>query len=209
MSRNFAQVAFTPDVKALQQRHGSRAQYARREAGLAAGNDVLGPHEVEFIERADSFYMATVSETGWPYVQHRGGPVGFVRVPTPQQLAFADFRGNLQYISAGNAAGDDKVALIFMDLVHRRRLKLLGRLHFVDAADAGADLLRSVELPGYGARVERVATIDVVTFDWNCPQHITQRFTLHEVEAMARPLRERIAVLEARLRDATSSASAG
>jgi len=209
MSRNFAQLAFTPAVKALQQRHGSRTQYARREAGPAAGDDVLGPNEVEFLERADSFYMATVSETGWPYVQHRGGPAGFVRALSSTQLAFADFRGNLQYISAGNAAGNAKVALIFMDLVHRRRLKLLGHLHFVDAADAGVDLLRGVERPDYDARVERVALIGVVAFDWNCPQHITQRFTLQEVEAMARPLRERIAVLEARLRDATSTAAAG
>ena len=204
MSHRFADIAFTPSVEAQQERHGSRAQYARMRAH-SGPNDTLGAREAEFLAAADSFYLATVGETGWPYVQHRGGPRGFVRVLSPSQIAFADFRGNVQYVSAGNVAHDGRVALIVMDYAHRRRLKLLGTLRFVDIADAGPDLVRQVELPGYQARVERVAVIDVAAFDWNCPQHITQRFTLDEVEAAAQPLRERIRELEAELDKARRS----
>jgi hypothetical protein len=149
-----------------------------------------------FLGEADHFWLATVGATGWPYVQHRGGPRGFLRALSPTRIGFADFRGNLQYVSAGNVAGDDRVALIVVDYAHRRRLKLLGHLRFVDARDADADVAAAVAVPGYRARVERIALIDVVAVDWNCPQHITQRFTLDEVEAAAQPLRDRIAALE-------------
>ena len=204
MSRGFAEIAFTPAVQALQEVHGSRAQYARMQA-RAEPDAGLGPQESEFIAAADSFYLATVSETGWPYVQHRGGPRGFIKVLSPTRIGFADFRGNQQFVSAGNAAKDDRVSLIVMDYVQRRRLKLLGHLRFVAVADADPALVRQVELPGYRARVDRVALIDVAAFDWNCPQHITQRFTLDQVEAAARPLRERIAELEEELRAARSA----
>jgi len=204
VSRGFAEIAFTPAVQALQEVHGSRAQYARMQA-RAEPDAGLGPQESEFIAAADSFYLATVSETGWPYVQHRGGPRGFIRVLSPTRIGFADFRGNQQFVSAGNAATDDRVSLIVMDYVQRRRLKLLGHLRFVAVADADPALVRQVELPGYRARVDRVALIDVAVFDWNCPQHITQRFTLDQVEAAARPLRERIAELEEELRAARSA----
>jgi predicted pyridoxine 5'-phosphate oxidase superfamily flavin-nucleotide-binding protein len=199
MTHGFADIAFTPAVQALQEKHGSRAQYARMQA-LASGNASLGPRESAFIAQADSFYLATVSETGWPYVQHRGGPRGFLKALSPTQLAFADFRGNRQYVSAGNVARDDRASLIVMDYANRQRLKLLGHLHFVDVAQADPALVTAVELPDYSARVERVAIVDVEGFDWNCPQHITQRFTLEQVEAASRPLRERIAALEAELR---------
>jgi predicted pyridoxine 5'-phosphate oxidase superfamily flavin-nucleotide-binding protein len=201
MSRGFADIAFTPAVQALQQRHGSRLQYARMQARVEpeAG---LGPRESEFLAAADSFYLATVSETGWPYVQHRGGPRGFLKVLSPQQIAFADFRGNQQFVSAGNVVTDDRASIIVMDYVHRQRLKLLGHLRFIAVADAAPALVRQVELPSYRARVDRVALIDVEAFDWNCPQHITQRFTLDQVEEAARPLRERIAELEEELRSA-------
>jgi predicted pyridoxine 5'-phosphate oxidase superfamily flavin-nucleotide-binding protein len=182
MSHRFADITFTPDVQKLQEQHGSRTQYARMQAN-AGPNDVLGAQEAEFLAAADSFYLATVSATGWPYVQHRGGPIGFVRVLSPTQIAFADFRGNVQYVSAGNVVHDDRVSIIVMDYVNQRRLKLLGHLRFVDVADADPALVRRVELPGYRARVERVATIDVEAFDWNCPQHITQRFSLAQIEA--------------------------
>jgi predicted pyridoxine 5'-phosphate oxidase superfamily flavin-nucleotide-binding protein len=198
MSHRFADITFTPAVLALQERHGSRAQYARMQA-RAGPNDALGEPEAEFLAQADSFYLATVSETGWPYVQHRGGPRGFLKVLSPTQLGFADFRGNVQYVSAGNVAHDGRVAIIVMDYAHRRRLKLLGTLRFIDVGEADSALVRQVELPAYKARIERLALIDVVAFDWNCPQHITRRFTLDEVEAAARPLRERIARLEAQL----------
>ena len=198
MTHRFAELAFTPNVRLMQERHGSRAQYARLQEN-GGPNDTLGPQEAAFLARADGFYLSTVSETGWPYVQHRGGPAGFLKVLSPTRIAFADFRGNVQYVSAGNALHDDRVAIIVMDYANRRRLKLLGHLTFVAVSDADPDLVSSVELPGYRARVERVALIDVVAFDWNCPQHITVRFTEAQVAAATQPLRDRIAELEARV----------
>lgn len=198
MPRTFADIAFTPSVQSLQRKYGSRTQYARMQAH--AGESTLTAREREFLEQADAFCLATVSETGWPYVQHRGGPRGFVRVRSQSQIAFADFRGNLQYISAGNVSCDDRASIIVIDHANRRRLKLLGHLRFVDVADADAALARSVALPGYRATVERIAIFDVVAFDWNCPQHITQRFTADEVDAITRPLEARITALEAQLR---------
>jgi len=189
-------------VQALQEKHGSRAQYARMQArGEPSESQPLGPDESAYLAQADSFYLATVSETGWPYVQHRGGPRGFLRVLSPAQVAFADFRGNRQYVSAGNAARDDRAALIVMDYANRQRLKLLGHLRFVDVDAAAPELVQAVTLAEYSARVERVAIIDVEAFDWNCPQHITQRFTLEQIEEATRPLRARIAELEAQIHD--------
>ena len=203
MTHRFADIAFTPAVQSLQERYGSRSQYARMQA--KAGPAELGAYESEFLAAADSFYLATVSETGWPYVQHRGGPRGFLKVLSSRQIAFADFRGNLQFVSAGNAAGNDRASIIVMDYARRRRLKLLGHLRFVAVAEADPVLVRQIELPGYRARVERVALIDVAAFDWNCPQHITQRFTLDQVEEAAKPLRDRIAALEEELRAARTA----
>ena len=122
-----------------------------------------------------------MTDAGWPYVQHRGGPKGFLRVLSPTRLAYADFRGNLLYLSAGNAARNDRASILVMDYAMRQRLKLLGWLRFVDVDEADAGLVRQVELPDYTARVERVALFDVAAFDWNCPRHITQRFTLEQV----------------------------
>jgi predicted pyridoxine 5'-phosphate oxidase superfamily flavin-nucleotide-binding protein len=207
MAYRFADLAFTPNVEALQEKHGSRAHYARMQAHGSA-DAALGPRESAFLAQADSFHLATVSETGWPYVQHRGGPRGFLRVLTPTQLAFADFRGNLQYVSAGNVAHNDRASLIVMDYANRQRLKLLGHLRFEDVEAADPALVAAVALPGYRARVERVAVVDVEAFDWNCPQHITQRFTLAEVEAVSQPLRDRIAELEAQMRAVQGAASA-
>jgi predicted pyridoxine 5'-phosphate oxidase superfamily flavin-nucleotide-binding protein len=196
--KSFAEIAFTPAVQALQQEHGSRATYARMQAEGALGEG-LGVQEIELLTRADSFCLATVSETGWPYVQHRGGPRGFVKVLTPTRIAFADFRGNRQYVSAGNASRDDRVSMIVIDYPNQRRLKLFGRVRFEDVARAGRELVLAVELPDYRARVERVVVIEVEAFDWNCPQHIKPRYTLEEIEDASKPLRERIAYLEAEL----------
>lgn len=172
--KTFGNVAFTPAVQAVQERHGSRGAYARMAAaGPAEG---LGREESEYLSAADSFYLATVGETGWPYVQHRGGPRGFLRVIAPSRIAFADFRGNRQYVSVGNVTRDDRASMIVVDYVNRRRLKLLGHLAFHDLAGADAGLAAVADLPGYPARVERIAVFDVVALDWNCPQHITQRF---------------------------------
>jgi predicted pyridoxine 5'-phosphate oxidase superfamily flavin-nucleotide-binding protein len=139
--------------------------------------------------------MATVSETGWPYIQHRGGPTGFVRVLDETTIGFADFRGNRQYVSVGNLTTDDRVSLFFMDYPNKTRLKLFGRAKIVGLDDQAT--LSRLETPDYRARVERGFLIKVEGFDWNCPQHITERFTLDEVRAMTAPLTSRIAELEA------------
>ena len=206
--KSFAEIAFTPAVQALQAAHGSRGAYARMAAQGGPG-DGLSARETDFLAATDSFYLASVSEAGWPYVQHRGGPRGFLRVLSPARLAFADFGGNRQYVSAGNVSQDDRVSLFVMDYANRQRLKLLGHLRFEDVADADPELVFAVELPGYRARVERIATIEVEAFDWNCPQHITPRYTLEQVEAASQPLHERIAALEAEVRALRSAAATG
>jgi predicted pyridoxine 5'-phosphate oxidase superfamily flavin-nucleotide-binding protein len=174
MSHRFFDIAFTPRVTALQERHGSRAQYARMQVHGRPG-DALGAREAALLAQVDSFFLATVSESGWPYVQHRGGPPGFVHVLSPTRIAFGDFRGNRQYVSVGNAAGDDRASLIFVDHPRRLRLKLFGHLRFINLGDADPMLAQCASLPGYEATVERIARIDIVAFDWNCPQHIPPR----------------------------------
>ena len=194
MGHRFAELAFTDRVRTLQEQEGSRASYARFEGG-EAHHDRLGPAEAAFLAARDSFYLATVSETGWPYVQHRGGPPGFVKVLDERTVGFADFRGNRQYVSLGNLGGDDRVALILVDYPRRRRLKLLGHARAVEDPATVARL--AVE--GYPAKVERGLLIEVAAFDWNCPQHLTPRFTEAEIAAAAAPLHARIAELEAAL----------
>lgn len=194
MTYRFAQLAFTDAVRAEQERQGSAGAYRRMLEG-STDSDSLSDREAGFIALRDSFYMATVSETGWPYMQHRGGPVGFVEALDSRTLGFADFRGNRQYISVGNLASDDRISLFFMDYANRARLKVLGRARISEDPATLARLSRQ----GYKARVERAVLIDVEAFDWNCPQHITPRFTEAEVQAAVAPLYERIADLEARL----------
>lgn len=196
--KTFGEIAFTRAVQAAQERDGSRDAYervadaSRRPAGL-------GPTEADFLRATDSFYLATVSETGWPYVQHRGGPPGFLKVVSPTRIAFADFRGNRQFVSVGNVSRDDRASMIVVDYVNRWRLKLLGHLSFADLGEADPEFVFEVELPDYPARIERVAVFDVEAFDWNCPQHITQRFPAAQVEALVNPLHARIAQLEGEL----------
>ncbi len=206
MTHRFADIAFTGAVKAVQEQYRSRSQNERLQQ-MGGPQDALGDAEAAFIAGRDSFYMATVSETGWPYVQHRGGPPGFLKVLGPGTLAFADFRGNTQLISAGNAAGNDRVSLFLMDYARRQRLKLLGRIRFEDASRVEPDILKAVQLPGYRGRIERVAMIGMEAFDWNCPQHITPRFTEAEVRSAVQPLHERIAELEAKLASLGARAS--
>jgi uncharacterized protein len=196
MAHKYTEIAFTPGVKAEQERRGSRKSYARLEDG-DPHHDRLGANETAFIGQRDSFYMATVSETGWPYIQHRGGPPGFVRVLDSKTIGFADFAGNRQYVSVGNLKGDNRVSLFFMDYPNQTRLKLLGRAHLIDSDEVG--LLEQLQYPEYRARVERGMVITVEGFDWNCPQHITPRFTQAQVLTMIAPLKERIAELESRL----------
>ena len=197
MPHAFAQIAFTPQVKAEQQRDGSRASYARSfETDSRSFNDRLGQAEMDFIAQLRSFYMATVSETGWPYVQHRGGPTGFVQVLDDQHIAFADYAGNRQLISVGNLAGNHRVAVIAVDYTHRVRLKLLGTMAVRPLADDEALASRLVA-PGVQARPQRAMVVTVEGFDWNCPQHIVPRFTEDEIAKAVQPLRDRLAQLEA------------
>ena len=194
MTGRYLELAFTPAVLREQQRAGG--------AGAAVTGfdqpDPLGPEEAAFLAARDAFYLASVNEAGWPYVQHRGGPPGFLHVLAARTLAFADLRGNRQLLTAGNVAADPRVSLFAMDYPGRRRLKLFGRLAFSPAAQE-PELAARLAPRGARAPVERVARIAVEAWDWNCPQHITPRYTLAEVEELAAPLRARIAELEAEL----------
>lgn len=199
MSHAFADIAFTPSVKAAQQRDGSRAGYARSFEGDApASHDRLGEAELEFIAAQRSFYLATVSETGWPYVQHRGGLKGFLKALDDRTLAFADYAGNRQLISVGNLAVNDRVSLILVDYAHRVRLKLLGRLAVKDLAPDDA-LAEALIDPAYRARPQRAMVITVEGYDWNCPQHIPVRFDAEDVQRALDERDQRIVALEARL----------
>lgn len=195
MGHRFADIAFTDRVKAMQEDHGSRSVYSRTEGG-EVHHDRLGPAETAFLAARDSLYMATVSETGWPYVQHRGGPPGFLKVVDERTIGFADFRGNQQFVTVGNLAGDDRVALILVDYPRRRRLKILGHARIATIHGEPA-LLRQLEVQDYPGKLERALIIAVAAFDWNCPQHITPRFTEAEIAAAVAPLHARIAELEA------------
>lgn len=191
MGHRFLEIVSTPSVKAARAAHGSLAAYAKLEGGPAS-HDRLGPDEAAFIAARDSFYVASVSETGWPYLQHRGGPPGFLEVLDAHRLRFPDYRGNRQYVTLGNAAADPRVALFLMDYPHRTRLKLLGRLRVADGAAAGG-----ADGSAQRAKVERYLVVEVEAFDWNCPQHITPRFTEAELAPALAPLRQRLDDLEA------------
>lgn len=196
MAHAFHEIAFTDTVKDLQTQSGSRASYARFEDGPQRGH-VIGQNEAAFISARDSFYMATTSETGWPYVQHRGGPTGFVRILDDNRIGFADFAGNRQYISLGNISGDDRVSLFFMDYANKTRLKVFGRAEVADAEDRST--LDKLAIPEYRARVERGMIIRVSALEWNCPQHITPRYTENEVAQVVEKLTQRIEDLQKQL----------
>lgn len=177
-----------------------RAAYGRTgRVPETAGTDVLGPDERDFIASRDSFFMATVTRSGWPYLQHRGGPAGFLRVVDETTLAFADLKGNRQLVSTGNLAAVDRVALFLVDYPQRLRLKIMGHARTVDARADAALADQVSPSPDLRARIERVFLIDVVGFDWNCPAYITPRYTAAEVDEVVAPLRARIAQLESEL----------
>lgn len=195
MSSAFSAITFTRNVKAQQSQMGSRSAYAAHEQ-TAVDEAPLGPAEAGFIAARDSFYLGTVGESGWPYVQHRGGPAGFLKVLDAHTIGFADYTGNRQYISTGNIAGDNRVSLFLMDYPNQTRLKILGRTEVV-TEESNPGLFLQLQDPHYRARVERGMVIHIEGFDWNCPKYITPRFTEAEVEAAVAPLRRRIAELEA------------
>lgn len=194
MAQGYLDTLVTPAVAQTQAYYYGHAM----ATGGAVSTDPLGENERGFIASRDSFYMATMSENGWPYIQHRGGRRGFLRVVSPTQLAFADYRGNRQMLSAGNLAKTDRVSLFLMDYPQRTRLKILGRARVEDAREHPELVAQFADAVDRG-RVERVFLIDVVSFDWNCPKYITPRFTADEVAEAITPLRARIAELEARL----------
>src|ERR1700735_5099857 len=192
---SFGSLVFTPLVKKLQERYGSRRQYERME-NSGGPQDRFTPFETEFLAQRDSFYLATTGSTGWPYIQHRGGPKGFLKVLDNQTIAFGDYRGNKQYISTGNLLTDDRVALILVDYPRQARLKILGHAKITERAEA-KELLELVRDEGENAFVERVYTIHVDAFDWNCQQHITPRFTVDEIRTILAPFEQRLQTLEA------------
>jgi uncharacterized protein len=196
MARGFAEIAFTPLVKEEQVRHGSRRQYERFEEA-SGESDSLGPDEQAFIAARDSFYMASVTETGWPYIQHRGGQAGFMHVIDSQTLGFADLRGNRQYISTANLKQDDRVALFFMDYPARTRLKILGRARVYEGDPEAEALIQKLRVPAERTPPERAILIRVEGFDWNCQQHITPRYTEAELAKILEPMRHRLDALEA------------
>lgn len=194
MAYGFLDIAVTPSVKAAQASMNSDRIWTDFKGHREF--DRFTESEAAFIAARDSFYMASVSETGWPYVQHRGGPAGFLKVIDAKTLAFADYRGNRQYISLGNLSKDDRVALILMDYAGRQRLKIYARLDVV-ALDADQALEAQVTIPGYKAAQEHILKLRLEAFDWNCPQHITPRFTEAEIAVAVNSLRERVAALQA------------
>jgi predicted pyridoxine 5'-phosphate oxidase superfamily flavin-nucleotide-binding protein len=193
MAYGFLDIAITPSVLAAQKAMGSEAMWSDFKGHREF--DSFTANERAFIADRDSFYMATVSESGWPYVQHRGGPRGFVKVIDDRTLAFADYRGNRQYISLGNLTADDRVSLILVDYPRRARLKIFAHVEVV-ALEDDPELAALVTVPGYKAKLERVFRLRLESFDWNCPQHITPRFTEVEIDAAVQPLREHLASLE-------------
>jgi uncharacterized protein len=196
MALKYLATTFTPAVSTAQAHYYGRAQ----KLPAAPGRDALSSDESDFIAARDSFYMATVTENGWPYVQHRGGPVGFLKVLGPNQLGFADFGGNRQLISTGNLGASDRVALFLMDYPNQTRLKLLGHVRILDARERPDLADQLAPAPELRRQVERLFLIDVIAFDWNCPKYITPRFTEAEVEVAVAPLKQRIAELEAQLK---------
>ncbi|MEM7269183.1 MAG: pyridoxamine 5'-phosphate oxidase family protein [Pseudomonadota bacterium] len=193
MARAFADIAFTEAVLAEQSARGSADHYAKWLGDDADRSDHIGPAEAEFILQRDGFYQATVGAEGWPYVQFRGGPRGFLRPINEKQLAYADFRGNRQYVSAGNLKGDDRVSLILMDYPNQRRLKIFGHAKLSEEPELVASLMPS----GYRAKPERAVVINIASVDWNCPAHIPQRLTVEEYRPIIAELQGRIAALEA------------
>ena len=195
MATKYLDLTFTDSVCRAQQQYYGRA-------GVITGapeRDPLSQAEAEFIAARDSFYLGSISESGWPYIQHRGGAQGFLRVIDDTTLAFADYKGNRQLLTTGNVSVNDRVALFLMDYKNRARLKILGHVRVEDAR-FHPELVAQIADSNMRPSVERLVFIDIVSFDWNCPKYITPRYSIGEVEELAAPLRKRIAELEAQLR---------
>ena len=180
MARAFAQIGFTPNVRKVQSEMGSRQIYQAFEQG-ADDFTAIDLTTKNFIAERDSFYMATTNQDGWPYIQHRGGPRGFLKVIGEKTIGFADFSGNRQYLSVGNLHGNNRVCLFLMSYGERRRLKIWGRAQVVEEMDKPS-VVAKLEMSDFRASVERGIVINVEAFDWNCPKYITPRYTRDEIE---------------------------
>ena len=181
MNQNFTKFAFTENVKKVQEQYGTRHSYARMET--SGDRFILTPNEISFIQSRDSFYMGTVGDNGWPYVQFRGGPKGFLKVIDDTTIAYVDFRGNGQYISTGNINTSNKTSLFLMDYPSQRRLKIWAESTIIEANE-NEKLLKQLQMDGYKARLERLVVFKIQAYDWNCPQHITPRYTANEITQM-------------------------
>ncbi|MBL0741956.1 pyridoxamine 5'-phosphate oxidase family protein [Chryseolinea lacunae] len=201
---NYSTLAFSDAARKIQEKAGSRANYARRER--QSQTDGLTENESAFIAERDSFYMATLGANGFPYIQFRGGPKGFLKTIDSTRLAFVDFRGNMQYISVGNLATNNKVSLILMDYPTRTRLKLYAEAEVVELKDDPA-LFEKLDLENYKFRPERMVVLHVKAYDWNCPQHITPRYTLEEIGDAFASQQDYIAKLEAEIKTLKQSAT--
>ncbi|HEY1053889.1 MAG TPA: pyridoxamine 5'-phosphate oxidase family protein [Emticicia sp.] len=189
----YGKIAFGETAKALQEEAGSRAVYARLEReNIKEG---ISTYEASFIAQRDSFYMASITESGFPYIQHRGGPKGFLKVLDAKRLGFIDFGGNKQYVSVGNFESNPNVSLFLMDYAHKIRLKIFARAEVLEL-EGNEELYEALDLKAYKFRAERMIIFHVESFDWNCPQHITPRYTMEEVETIMKPQQEYIAQLE-------------
>jgi len=195
MAAKFQRLTSTQTVRRAQEHYYGKS----RNLEGTPENDPLTEDEMHFIQARDSFYMATVSETGWPYIQHRGGQPGFLRVLSPTTLAFADYKGNRQLLSTGNLAASDRVALFLMDYPQRTRLKILGHAHVKDAREY-PDLVAQLASPEVQNKVERLVFIELVSFDWNCPQYITPRYTIEEMKDVMIELQQQIAELNTEIK---------
>ncbi len=202
MSNKFYEITFTESVREAQEKYGSRRQYERSEGGPLK-NSALSDAEIDFIERTDGFYLATVGEDAQPYIQFRGGRRGFLKILNEKTLGFADFRGNRQYISVGNLKKNKKAALFLMDYANRSRLKILASIEIREAAEV-PEIIEKLRDENYEAKIERAFILHVEAFDWNCPQHITPRYTTEEIKVLTQPLNQHIDGLEREIKDLKS-----
>ena len=198
MAQNYRHIVFSDAAKALQEQHGSRISYSKLDTRPVGEIDVLTAKEIDYIALRDSFYMASVTPDGWPYMQHRGGPAGFLKHVGGNRIGFADYRGNKQYISTANLAANDRVSLFLMDYPNRERLKIVGHAHSVELADDPA-AVTALMPEGYRAVPERAFFIDVIGWEWNCSQHITPRFTEAEISAAIKPMAAELNQLRAEI----------
>ncbi|KJH70103.1 pyridoxamine 5'-phosphate oxidase family protein [Aliterella atlantica] len=197
MPSRFGEIAFTPEVKAVQEKRGSRQTY-ERYVNNSAANDTITPKIAEFIARLEGFYLGTISSNGYPYIQFRGGAPGFLKILDEKTLGFADFSGNLQYITVGNLSANNKAFLFLMDYRHRQRIKIWGK---AECIEGDRELIARLQVPDYPAQIERAILFHVEATSENCPQHIPIRYSQREVEAAIAPLKARIAELESQLSD--------